>query len=167
MSVPFARELHSMRQTQLPPLSHLSRAFPGATELLERRITISLQTPHLSGIFFQSSDDLQKPYMTDSQLPRPIPRRRSSFITASEPPQHESPNHEAFFCTAPRPRRMPTFTRPRRGMPVFLVTVREGKDKPYSVKERGFYIRIGATNRIATKYEVDEMYSAKQNPFGQ
>jgi hypothetical protein len=48
-----------------------------------------------------------------------------------------------------------------RGMPVLLVTVREGKDKPYGVKERGFYIRIGATNRLATRYELDEMYSVK------
>lgn len=54
-----------------------------------------------------------------------------------------------------------------RGMPVLLVKIREGKDKPYGVREKGFYIWIGATNRLATKYEVDEMYSARQNPFGQ
>ena len=51
-------------------------------------------------------------------------------------------------------------------MPVLLITVRGGKDKPYGVKEKGFYIRIGATNRLATRYELDEMYSAKQNLFG-
>jgi schlafen family protein len=54
-----------------------------------------------------------------------------------------------------------------RGMSVLLVTVTEGRDKPYGVKEKGFYIRVGATNRLATRYELDEMYSGKQNLFGQ
>jgi hypothetical protein len=53
-----------------------------------------------------------------------------------------------------------------RELPVIVITVPEGKDKPYLVKDRGVYIRSGATKRAATRYELDEMYSGKQNPFG-
>lgn len=52
-----------------------------------------------------------------------------------------------------------------RGKPIVRIVVREGKDKPYNVREKGFYIRIGGTNRRVTRYELDEMYSPKQNPF--
>lgn len=56
-----------------------------------------------------------------------------------------------------------------RSLPVIIVTVPEGRDKPYAVKDKGVYIRTGATKRPATRYELDEMYSAKRtvrNPFG-
>ncbi|MGC2356245.1 MAG: ATP-binding protein [Candidatus Acidiferrum sp.] len=47
------------------------------------------------------------------------------------------------------------------GKPVYIVVVLEGKDKPYQVKEKGFYLRTGATNRLVTRYELDEMYGNK------
>lgn len=56
-----------------------------------------------------------------------------------------------------------------RNLPVVIVTVPEGRDKPYSVKDKGVYIRTGATKRPATRYELDEMYGAKRtarNLFG-
>jgi ATP-dependent DNA helicase RecG len=47
------------------------------------------------------------------------------------------------------------------GKLVYIVTVPEGKDKPYQVKEKGFYLRTGATNRLVTRYELDEIYGSK------
>jgi hypothetical protein len=41
---------------------------------------------------------------------------------------------------------------------VVSITVSEGVDKPYGVKNKGIYIRSGSTNRIATRYELDQMY---------
>lgn len=48
-----------------------------------------------------------------------------------------------------------------RGLAVVVVTVPEGRDKPYAVKDKGVFIRTGATKRPATRYELDEMYNAK------
>jgi hypothetical protein len=39
-----------------------------------------------------------------------------------------------------------------------MVTVTEGKDKPYQVKEKGFYVRMQGTNRLITRYELDQFY---------
>lgn len=48
---------------------------------------------------------------------------------------------------------------------IFVVTVTPGKDKPYQVKDRGFYIRTGATNRLITRYELDTIYGTRlENP---
>jgi hypothetical protein len=44
---------------------------------------------------------------------------------------------------------------------IVVVTVSQGKDRPYQVKDRGFYIRTGATNRHITRYELDEIYGTK------
>jgi len=44
---------------------------------------------------------------------------------------------------------------------VLTITVAEGTDKPYSVKEKGPYIRSGSTNRVATRYELDQMYKRR------
>jgi hypothetical protein len=44
---------------------------------------------------------------------------------------------------------------------IFVVTVTQGKDRPYQVKDRGFYVRTGATNRLITRYELDEMYGTR------
>lgn len=52
-----------------------------------------------------------------------------------------------------------------RNLPVIVVTIPEGKDKPYLVKDKGVYIRSGATKRLATRYELDEMYGAKGTTF--
>jgi len=49
-----------------------------------------------------------------------------------------------------------------RNLPVIVVTIPEGKDKPYTVKEKGVYIRTGSNKRPITRYELDEIYSAKQ-----
>lgn len=56
-----------------------------------------------------------------------------------------------------------------RNIPIVIVNIPEGKDKPYGVRDKGVYIRTGATKRPATRYELDEMYSARQsgtNVFG-
>jgi hypothetical protein len=45
--------------------------------------------------------------------------------------------------------------------PILVVTVPDGKDKPYQVKDKGFYLRAGATNRHITRYELDAMYRTK------
>jgi len=50
-----------------------------------------------------------------------------------------------------------------RNVPVIIVTVPEGRDKPYGVKDKGVYIRTQGTKRPATRYELDEMYAAKQS----
>lgn len=52
------------------------------------------------------------------------------------------------------------------GKPVYMVVVLEGNDKPYQVKEKGFYLRTGATNRLVTRYELDEMYGTKSGSLG-
>ncbi len=49
-----------------------------------------------------------------------------------------------------------------RNHPVIVVTIPEGKDKPYAVKEKGVYIRTGSNKRAISRYELDEIYSAKQ-----
>jgi hypothetical protein len=48
-----------------------------------------------------------------------------------------------------------------KGNPVLVVTVPAGKDKPYVVRNKGVYVRSGATNRTATRYELDRMYAHK------
>ena len=53
-----------------------------------------------------------------------------------------------------------------RDLPVIVVTVPEGSDKPYAVKDKGVYVRSGATKRVATRYELDEMYGAKSGRLG-
>ena len=48
---------------------------------------------------------------------------------------------------------------------IIVLHVEEGKDKPYFVKDRGPYIRANATDRIATRYEMDELYAQKQSGY--
>lgn len=48
---------------------------------------------------------------------------------------------------------------------IIVLHVKEGKDKPYFVKDRGPYIRANATNRIATRYEMDEIYRQRQSGY--
>lgn len=52
-----------------------------------------------------------------------------------------------------------------RDLPIIVVRVQEGSDKPYLVKDKGVYVRRGGTNRIATRYELDEMYASKQSLY--
>jgi hypothetical protein len=46
---------------------------------------------------------------------------------------------------------------------LMLVKVMEGKDKPYMLRERGAYIRVNGTDRIATRFELDEFYRQKSS----
>lgn len=52
-----------------------------------------------------------------------------------------------------------------RDLPIVVVRVSEGSDKPYSVKDKGVYVRRQGSSRIATRYELDEMYASKQGLF--
>jgi len=49
---------------------------------------------------------------------------------------------------------------------IIVVRVEEGKDKPYFVREKGPYIRANATDRVATRHELDEIYSYRQSGYG-
>ncbi len=45
---------------------------------------------------------------------------------------------------------------------VFVIQVREGGNKPYVLRDRGVYIRVGATDRlITTRTELDEFYEQR------
>jgi len=48
---------------------------------------------------------------------------------------------------------------------IIILRVEEGKDKPYTVREKGPYVRANATDRVATRYELDEFYRAKQSGY--
>ena len=48
------------------------------------------------------------------------------------------------------------------GKPILVIKVPEGKDKPYLVKGRGVFVRSGGSDRIATRYELDEFYRRKK-----
>jgi Putative DNA-binding domain len=48
---------------------------------------------------------------------------------------------------------------------IVVVNVATGYDKPYTVKDQGIYVRVGATTRRANRYEVDRLYSGKQAPL--
>lgn len=52
--------------------------------------------------------------------------------------------------------------------PIILIEVKEGKNKPYVYRNKGVYVRRGATDRIATRDELDEFYKSKNryNPYG-
>lgn len=39
------------------------------------------------------------------------------------------------------------------GKNIIVVTIFQGEDKPYQVKEKGFYLRMQGTNRLMTRYE--------------
>ena len=52
---------------------------------------------------------------------------------------------------------------------IVVITIAPGKDKPYCVRDRGVYVRSGSTNRLATRYELDQMYAEKdrmKSPLG-
>ena len=46
---------------------------------------------------------------------------------------------------------------------VLIIRILEGKDKPYTIRERGVYIRANATDRIATRFELDKFYENKHS----
>jgi hypothetical protein len=43
-----------------------------------------------------------------------------------------------------------------------VVKVNNGDDKPYTVKDHGTYVRVGATTRGANRHEMDRLYASKQ-----
>ena len=48
---------------------------------------------------------------------------------------------------------------------IIIIRVEEGIDKPYFVSEKGPYIRANATDRIATRYEMDEIYRQRHSGY--
>lgn len=44
---------------------------------------------------------------------------------------------------------------------ILIIEVKEGGNKPYVFRDRGVYVRVGATDRIATRAELDEFYQAR------
>lgn len=46
---------------------------------------------------------------------------------------------------------------------IVVVNVAPGSDKPYTVKDQGIYVRVGATTRRANRYEIDRLYGSKQS----
>jgi len=44
---------------------------------------------------------------------------------------------------------------------VIIIRVDEGEDKPYFVRDRGPYVRANGTDRIMSRYELDEIYREK------
>jgi len=51
------------------------------------------------------------------------------------------------------------------GKTIILIRIEEGDNKPYTVREKGVYVRANATDRIATRYELDEFYEERRSPF--
>ena len=47
---------------------------------------------------------------------------------------------------------------------IFVVRVPEGKEKPYNLRNHGFYVRAGSTDRLASRIEMDRMYAEKRSP---
>jgi len=50
------------------------------------------------------------------------------------------------------------------GKPITVVKVHKGLNKPYSHKDLGVYVRIGTTDRHATRTDLDKIYSEKASP---
>ena len=48
---------------------------------------------------------------------------------------------------------------------IMVIHVEEGEDKPYLVRDRGPYVRANATDRLANRYEIDEIYRQKQSGY--
>lgn len=48
-----------------------------------------------------------------------------------------------------------------RGKPVLVIRVKEGFDKPYTHREKGVIVRVGSTDRVATRDELDVFYQQK------
>lgn len=51
------------------------------------------------------------------------------------------------------------------GKTIMLIRVEKGENKPYTVREKGVYVRANATDRIASRYELDEFYKEARSPF--
>lgn len=49
------------------------------------------------------------------------------------------------------------------GIPITLVKVPEGANKPYTLKDRGIFVRRGSSDRQIKRTELDDMYTEKQS----
>ena len=49
------------------------------------------------------------------------------------------------------------------GTPITLVKVLEGTNKPYTLKDRGIFVRRGSTDRQIKRTELDDIYAKKQS----
>ena len=47
--------------------------------------------------------------------------------------------------------------------PIIVVRINEGTNKPYTLRNRGVYVRSGSTDRIASRIELDEFYKKENN----
>lgn len=47
-------------------------------------------------------------------------------------------------------------------IPILLIRVPNGTDKPYIFRDKGIFVRRNATNRQITRHELDEFYESKQ-----
>lgn len=48
---------------------------------------------------------------------------------------------------------------------IYVVRVAEGKEKPYNLRNKGFLVRAGSTDRLASRIEMDQMYTKRQQPL--
>lgn len=48
-------------------------------------------------------------------------------------------------------------------IPITIIEVPEGDNKPYSHRELGFFVRSGSSNRSATRTDMDKIYQVKQS----
>jgi len=51
-----------------------------------------------------------------------------------------------------------------RSRTIYVVRIPEGDEKPYNLRNQGFYVRAGSTDRLASRTEMDRMYEAKRSP---
>jgi hypothetical protein len=47
---------------------------------------------------------------------------------------------------------------------MFVVQVPEGEEKPYNLRNQGFFVRAGSTDRLASRIEMDRMYAERKSP---
>jgi len=45
---------------------------------------------------------------------------------------------------------------------IFVIRINEGTNKPYTLRDKGIYVRSGSTDRIASRIELDEFYDQKK-----
>lgn len=48
---------------------------------------------------------------------------------------------------------------------IIVIRINEGTNKPYTLRDKGIYVRSGSTDRIASRIELDEFYDQKKK-FG-
>jgi len=50
-----------------------------------------------------------------------------------------------------------------KGIPITLVKVPEGTNKPYILKDKGIFVRRGSSDRQMKRTELDDLYSENQS----